>query len=142
MYPSSAMALVSAGVRSAARALVSVRLAASAAARRLRLRAIFIVRFLLVDLFVELVFHLLRRRRGPLAFYGFLLRPVETHGHHKRTLRRGQPVGFLVLAGGFVLDKQGQSAVGIALELRQHRRAEELSIVRVGDVEALRQIIQ
>jgi len=54
MNPPSAMALVSsfvkatadesAGVRSAARALVSVRLAASAAARRLRQRVVFIVR--------------------------------------------------------------------------------------------------
>src|SRR5207237_5999229 len=120
MNPSSAMALVSAGVRSAARALVSVRLAASAAARRLKLCVVFIVRNS-GWLIGEFLLHLLRKRCGPLAFGCFFFGPVEAHGHDKGTLRRREPVTFFVLAGGFVLNEQRQPAVGILFKLRQHR---------------------
>src|SRR6266851_7330801 len=63
----------------------------------------------------------LQRRLRPLALCCRFFRPVEAHDHGERPFWCRQPVGFLVLAGGFVLDNQRQSAVGIALELRQHR---------------------
>src|SRR3954469_11076560 len=122
MNPSSAMALASAGVMSAARAPnVSASTAASAAPMRFRLLVVFIVVSLRALIGLAFSLRPLQLRRGPLAVNRFLFRPVEAHDHGERTLGRGQPVGFLVLAGRVVLDDQRQTAIGIALELRQHR---------------------
>src|SRR6266480_4494304 len=121
MNPSSAMALVSAGLMSAARTVVSTSPAASAAERRFKLRVVFIIGYFRWLIGWLISFRFLRRWRGPLTINCFFFRPVEAHDHGEWPLWRGQPVGFLVLAGRFVLDNQRQSAVGIAFELRQHR---------------------
>ena len=45
---------------------------------------------------------LLRPRQrwgGPFAFHRFVFRPVEAHDCEEGPFRRGEPVGFLVLAG-------------------------------------------
>jgi hypothetical protein len=41
----------------------------------------------------------LHRRSDPLAFQRLGFRDVEAQDHPERSLRRGQPVGFPVLAG-------------------------------------------
>src|SRR4051812_47858846 len=122
MNPSSAMALASAGVMSAARALnVSASTAASAAPMRFRLLVVFIVVSLRALIGLLILIRLLQLRRDPLAVNRFLFRPVEAHDHGKWTLGRGQPVGFLAVAGRVALDDQRQTAIGITLEMRQHR---------------------
>src|SRR2546421_12827920 len=119
MNPSLAMDLVSAGVRSVARTVVNASALTSATARRFSLRLVFIVRFF--RSLVGFLLHLLRERCTPLPFGCLFFGPVEAHGHDKGTLRRGEPVAFLILAGGFVLNEQCQPAVGILFKLRQHR---------------------
>src|SRR5688500_12528643 len=98
MKPSSAMALDSAGEISAARSDVNASPASAAAA----MKFVRCVIFKQVSP-VVLVLGLLRLGRLPLAFQCFFLRPVETHGHDKRTFRRWKPVGLLILAGRFIL---------------------------------------
>src|SRR3979411_22168 len=65
--------------------------------------------------------HPLQWRLLPLAVHCCFFRPIEAQDHRERPLGRRQPVGFLFLARGFVLDRQRQPAVGIALELWHHR---------------------
>src|SRR5580698_2108746 len=79
---------------------------------------VFIVAFFpMVDCLI-ISLRLVQLWSSPLAVEGCFFRPVEAHIHRKRTLRRGQPVGFLVLARGFALNQQRQSAVSVTMELR------------------------
>lgn len=55
-----------------------------------------------------------RRRRFP--------RPVQTHHEKDRAVWRKQPVCFLVGRRRVPLNMDGQRAVGILLQARQHRR--------------------
>src|SRR6267142_1159451 len=133
MKPSSAMTLVWAGLMSAALALnVSASPRASDVAMKFSLHVVFIVLSLRSLFGVVISLRLPQLRRGPLAFRRFLFRPVEAHVHDERPFWGGEPVGFLVFAGGFVLDDQRQPAVGIALELRQHGRVDQVTIDGVG----------
>src|SRR5438105_4023664 len=134
MNPSSAIALVSSMPGAAMSAFLSVCSAAemgspffsqavssvltSTTARRFRLCVVFIVRYSMWLSGWVILLHLLQLRRGPLAFRRFHLRPVEAHVHDERPFRRGQPVGFLFFAGGFVLEVERQPAVGVALQVR------------------------
>src|SRR6266576_4577950 len=137
MNPSSAMALVSAGVMSTARAVVSASAVASVAERRFKLRVVFIVRYSCwVNSLVELFLHHLHLGCSPFAFDRFFFRPVKTHIHNERPFRRRQPVGFLFLAGGFVLDEERYPAVGILLELWQHRRVDQIAVDGIGNEQA------
>src|SRR3984957_4897038 len=62
----------------------------------------------------------LQRRLLPLALERFLLWPIESHDNEEWPLGRGQPVGLLIGAGGFVLKVECTPAIGILLEPREH----------------------
>ncbi len=87
------------------------------------------------------LWHALQLRCGPLALQRFVLRPVEAHGHEEGTLGRREPIGLLVLTRGVILNPQHQPAIGIALELRQHWRVEQVAVDRIG-VEKTRRPLQ
>ena len=46
---------------------------------------------------------------------------------------RGQPIGLIVGAGRLALDINRQRAIGVFLQLAQHRRIDEVAIDRVFD---------
>ena len=50
-------------------------------------------------------------RRIPFASQRLGLRAIETHAQVERPLRRGQPVGFLILAPAFILEIRIERAV-------------------------------
>ena len=74
----------------------------------------------------------LQRRSLPLPVQRLGFRPVKPHDNEERSLGRGQPVGLLVGAGGFVLEVEGKPAVGILFELRDHRRVQQIPIEGIG----------
>lgn len=61
------------------------------------------------------------------------LRPVEAHHHAGRALRRGQSVRLRFPALRVLLDADRRWPVLVLPEARQHRRADQVAVDRVGD---------
>src|SRR5436305_4405133 len=79
--------------------------------------------------------------RFPTTVKQFGLRQVVTHGEHKRRVRRRNPIGFLFFARRIGLDVESESPVGVALELREHWRVDEVTINGIFHQKLLRQIV-
>src|SRR5690606_40332778 len=92
----------------------------SAVVTRMRLVFFMIVLLNWFRIEVELLY-LMHLWLGPRTVQCSFVRPVKAHVSGKRSFRCGQPVRFLVLSWGFVLDVDRESAIGIFLHIWKHR---------------------
>jgi hypothetical protein len=90
----------------------------------------------------SLCIYLLQRRLLPGSVESLILWPIEAHHDDEWSAWRRQPISLKMLAWRFMLDVKSHATISVPLQLRQHRRIDQVTIYRIGIKQACRQLIK